>query len=75
MPVIKGLEWTFDTVAARYEKFRPGYTDDLYRELFNYINIDSSSKAVEVGIGGGQATLPILEKGCTLIAVEFFKIV
>ena len=71
MPVIKGLEWTFDTVAARYEKFRPGYTDDLYRELFNYINIDSSSKAVEVGIGGGQATLPILEKGCTLIAVEY----
>lgn len=71
MPVIKGLEWTFDTVAARYEKFRPGYTDDLYRELFNYINIDSSSKAVEVGIGGGQATLPILEKGCTLTAVEY----
>lgn len=71
MPVIKGLEWTFDTVAARYERFRPGYTDDLYRTLFNYINIDSSSNVVEVGIGGGQATLPILEKGCTLTAVEY----
>ena len=70
MPVIKGLEWTFDTVATKYERFRPGYTDDLYRTLFHYINIDSSSNVVEVGIGGGQATLPILKKGCTLTAVE-----
>ena len=61
MSAIKGLEWTFDTVAARYERFRPGYTDDLYQTLFNYINIDSSSNVVEVGIGSGQATLPILE--------------
>ncbi len=71
MAAMKGLEWTFDTVAARYEKFRPGYTADLYRSLFDYINIDSSSNVVEVGIGGGQATLPILEKGCTLTAVEY----
>ena len=71
MPIIKGLEWTFDTVAARYEKLRPGYPDELYRTLFNYINIDGSSNVVEVGIGGGQATLPVLEKGCALTAVEY----
>lgn len=71
MPVIKGLEWTFDTAAAKYEKFRPGYTDDLYKTLFDYVSIDSSSNVVEVGIGGGQAALPILEKGCTLTAVEY----
>lgn len=73
MPVIKGLEWTFDTVATRYEKLRPKYTDDLYKTLFNYISIDNSSNVVEVGIGGGQATLPILERGCTLTAVEYGK--
>ena len=71
MPVIKDLEWTFDTVATKYEKLRPGYTDDLYDTLFHYITIDSSSNVVEVGIGGGQATLPILKKGCTLTAVEY----
>lgn len=60
MTVNKGLEWTFDTVAAAYEKFRPGYTDDLYKMLFEYIAIDNSSHVVEVGIGGGQATLPIM---------------
>lgn len=73
MPIIQGLEGTFDTVATRYEKLRPEYTDDLYRTLFDYINIDSSSNVVEVGIGGGQATLPILKRGCTLTAVEYGK--
>ncbi len=71
MPVMKGLEWTFDTVATKYEKLRPGYTDDLYKMLFEYIAIDSSSNVVEVGIGGGQATLPILKTGCALTAVEY----
>ena len=71
MPVIKGLEWTFDTVANRYEKFRPGYTDELYKMIFDYITIDNSSNVVEVGIGGGQATLPFLQTGCTLTAVEY----
>ncbi len=71
MPVIKGLEWTFDTVASTYEKFRPGYTDDLYKMLFDYIALDESSHVVEVGIGGGQATLPILQTGCSLTAVEY----
>ena len=58
MPVIKGLEWAFDTVAATYEKLRPGYTDDLYKMLFDYIAVDQSSHVVEVGIGGGQALRP-----------------
>ena len=71
MPVIKGLEWTFDTVAGKYEKFRPGYTDELYKMIFDYITLDNTSRVVEVGIGGGQATLPILQTGCALTAVEY----
>lgn len=71
MPALKGLEGTFDTVAAAYERLRPGYTDELYKTLFDYIAIDSSSHVVEVGIGGGQATLPILKTGCILTAVEY----
>lgn len=71
MPSIKGLEWTFDTVASTYAKLRPGYGDELYQTIFNYIAIDESSNVVEVGIGGGQATLPILQTGCTLTAVEY----
>lgn len=71
MPIMKGLEWTFDTVANKYEKLRPGYVDELYKMIFDYIRIDSSSNVVEVGIGGGQATLPVLQTGCTLTAIEY----
>lgn len=70
MPVIPGLGWTFDTVASTYEKLRPGYVDALYQDVFAYCPLDASSRAVEVGIGGGQATRPILETGCAVIAVE-----
>lgn len=70
MPVIKGLEWTFDTVAATYERLRPGYVDALYQDIFAYCPLDASSRAIEVGIGGGQATRPILDTGCAVTAVE-----
>ncbi len=71
MPVLKGLEWTFDTVASTYEKLRPGYVDDLYKMIFEYIPINENSNVVEVGSGGGQATAPVLLTGCNLTAVEY----
>ena len=71
MPALKGLEWTFDTVASTYEKLRPGYVKELYQTLFDYISINENSNVVEVGRGGGQATAPILTTGCQLIAVEY----
>ena len=71
MGIIKGLEWTFDTVASTYEKLRPEYNDELYKTLFDYIPIDKSSNVIEIGIGGGQATLPVLKTGCKLTAVEY----
>ena len=66
----KGLEWTFDTVASTYEKLRPSYCDELYKAVFDYVHINQASNVVEVGIGGGQATLPFLKTGCSLTAVE-----
>lgn len=71
MPALKGLGWTFDTVASTYEKLRPGYVKELYQMVFDYISIDENSNVVEVGSGGGQATAPILATGCQLIAVEY----
>ena len=73
MPAIKGLEWTFDTVAPIYEKLRPGYVEELYQTIFDYTSLDENSHVVEIGSGGGQATLPILKTGCKLTAVEYGK--
>lgn len=66
-----GLIWTFDTVADTYEKLRPGYVDELYQNIFEYKPINNTSRIVEVGIGGGQATLPFLQTGCKLTAVDY----
>ena len=71
MPIINGLGWTFDTVASKYDKQRPGYVEDLYRTIFDYIMIDENSNVVEVGSGSGQATEPMLKTGCRLTAVEY----
>lgn len=65
------LGWTFDTVAFDYEKLRPGYVDELYQAIFDYISINNKSRVVEIGIGGGQATLPILKTGCNITAVDY----
>ena len=71
MPIIKGLEWTFNTVYKEYDKWRPTYVKQLYKDIFSYKEINASSNALEIGIGTGQATIPILEKGCLLTAVEY----
>ncbi|MCI8361049.1 MAG: class I SAM-dependent methyltransferase [Clostridiales bacterium] len=71
MPSRPGLEWTFDTQAESYAKMRPGYTEALYRDLFQYCPVDAASRALEIGIGGGQATQPVLQTGCQVTAVEY----
>ncbi len=71
MPSMKGLEWTFNTQAERYEKMRPGYVKELYNDIFQLIPIGKDSHVVEIGIGGGQATKPLLDTGCTLTAIEY----
>ena len=68
---MSSLNWTFDTVAETYEKLRPGYVDELYQAIFEYKPIDNTSNVVEIGIGGGQATLPFLQTGCELTAIDY----
>jgi SAM-dependent methyltransferase len=61
---------TFDLDPARYDRYRPGYAAELYREIFRYFGLRRGMKALEVGIGTGLATPPILETGCEVVAVE-----
>jgi len=70
MPIIQSQSQTFDTVAPLYARMRPGYPDELYDMIFSVCPLDETKRAVEVGIGGGQATLPILRTGCAVDAVE-----
>ena len=68
---MSSLNWTFNTIAETYEKLRPGYVDELYQAILEYKPINNTSSVVEIGIGGGQATLPFLKTGCNLTAVDY----
>ncbi|MBE6658288.1 MAG: class I SAM-dependent methyltransferase [Ruminococcaceae bacterium] len=72
MPAQPGLAYTFNTAVDAYDRCRPTYPAELYHDLFSYMSAPPAPgmTAVEIGIGTGQATRPILDAGCTVAAVE-----
>lgn len=68
--VFPGLETTFNTVAGQYDRMRPTYVEELYDEIWRYGGFKEGISAVEIGIGTGQATQPVLNRGASVVAVE-----
>lgn len=64
------LRLTFNEVPAVYDRWRPTYVLELYADIFEYSGIDNESRALEVGIGTGQATLPFIKTNCQVTAIE-----
>ncbi|MHB1485769.1 MAG: class I SAM-dependent methyltransferase [Saccharofermentanales bacterium] len=64
------LRLTFNEVSEDYGRLRPHYPDALSSDLIKYSKLNATKKALEIGIGAGQATLPFLKTGCELKAVE-----
>lgn len=64
------LRTTFNEDEYNYDRARPDYPDELFADIFNYIDLFESSSVLEIGVGTGQATLPFLNKGCNVTAVE-----
>lgn len=64
------LRLKFNEDVSNYDKWRPNYVPELYDEIIRYSDINETKKAIEIGIGTGQATLPILKTKCKLTAIE-----
>lgn len=64
------LRLTFNEDGINYDRFRPTYPDELFTDIMRYVSLNKSSSALEIGIGTGQATEPILQTGCNVTAVE-----
>ncbi|MER7372547.1 class I SAM-dependent methyltransferase [Streptomyces lanatus] len=64
------LRRTFDEDAERYDRARPGYPTELYDELAELAGVGAGSRVLEVGCGTGQATVPLVGRGCRVTAVE-----
>ena len=68
--IFPGLETTFNTVAEQYDRMRPTYVEALYDDVWKYGGFAENISAVEIGIGTGQATQPVLNRGASVTAVE-----
>ncbi|MDR2515202.1 MAG: hypothetical protein LBD02_08370 [Christensenellaceae bacterium] len=53
-----------------YEAARPGYPKTLFEDVIRFAALDASKAALEIGIETGRATLPFLQTGCRLTAIE-----
>ena len=61
---------TFNEIPEEYDNLRPQYTDALYSDVIEFSSLDKTKNALEIGIGTGQATVPFLNTGCELTAIE-----
>lgn len=64
------LRSTFDGVASLYDEVRPGYPERLFDDLASIAGAGSGTRALEIGCGTGQATLPLARRGYRLLGVE-----
>lgn len=64
------LRLKFNEDVLNYDKMRPTYVRGLYDDVIGFAQLDGNKKALEIGIGTGQATRPFLDTGCKLTAIE-----
>jgi SAM-dependent methyltransferase len=60
---------TFGAVAAAYERYRPGYPDELVDEVLTYAG-RPVLHALEIGAGTGKATRVFAQRGITVTATD-----
>ena len=64
------LRVTFNVDAQNYDTYRPTYPKELFLDIIQYSGISFGKNALEIGVGTGQATEPILGNGCNVKAIE-----
>ena len=58
-----GNEKYFDENVLDYDRYRPTYGTEIFRDSIVYAGISDGSRVLEIGCGTGNATLPFLETG------------
>jgi SAM-dependent methyltransferase len=61
---------SFDTIAALYEAYRPGYPETLVEQSLATMDIPPSGHILEIGSGTGKATTLFAQRGYSILCVE-----
>ncbi|MFC4858201.1 class I SAM-dependent methyltransferase [Actinophytocola glycyrrhizae] len=65
-----GLGLTFDTIAERYDRVRPGYPAAVFDDVATLAGARAGTRVLEIGPGPGTATRALLARGWRVHAVE-----
>jgi ubiquinone/menaquinone biosynthesis C-methylase UbiE len=60
----------FNTAAIAYDKFRPGYPEQLIDDMLNLADVATSSCLLEVGCGTGKATVQVAKRGYSIDCID-----
>lgn len=60
----------FDAWASEYDRFRPGYPDELFDAIRERLELSSRPQVVDIGAGTGRASLAMAELGWRVTAIE-----
>jgi SAM-dependent methyltransferase len=66
----KQLRATFTENAELYDRIRPTCPSALFADLATLAGLGPQSRVLEIGPGTGQATVPLAQLGCSILAVE-----
>jgi SAM-dependent methyltransferase len=61
---------SFDGWAGEYDRFRPGYPDELFEEVQRRLELPARPLVVDVGAGTGRASLAMAGLGWRVTSVE-----
>jgi SAM-dependent methyltransferase len=61
---------SFDENSDLYARSRPGYPGEAFDLILDYAGLGPGARALEIGCGPGQATLPMARRGLSIVAVE-----
>lgn len=64
------LRETFNKAARDYDTMRPKYPEELYKDIITLSEMPPGGKALEIGCGTGQATLPFAKCGYHILCLD-----